>query len=67
MTGKPYHLRVPIVSKSGSLNLLEPSGPVRVCNGIALPLTFVCVCVCFVFVYCAACVLGIAIVEPSCQ
>jgi hypothetical protein len=28
---------VPIVLKSGSLNLLEPSGPVKVCNGIALP------------------------------
>jgi hypothetical protein len=28
---------VPIVIKSGSLNLLEPSGPVKVCNGIALP------------------------------
>jgi hypothetical protein len=26
--------------KSGSLNLLEPSGPVKVCNGIALPLIF---------------------------
>ena len=26
------------VLKSGSLNLLEPSGPVQVCNGIALPL-----------------------------
>jgi hypothetical protein len=25
--------------KSGSLNLLELSGPVQVCNGIALPLT----------------------------
>jgi hypothetical protein len=24
--------------KSGSLNLLEPSGPVEACNGIALPL-----------------------------
>jgi hypothetical protein len=23
--------------KSGSLNLLEPSGPVEACNGIALP------------------------------
>jgi hypothetical protein len=23
--------------KSGSLNLLEPSGPVKACNGIALP------------------------------
>ena len=29
---------VPIVFKSGSLNLLEPSGPVQACNGIALPL-----------------------------
>jgi hypothetical protein len=28
---------VPIVLKSGSLNLLEPSGPVKACNGIALP------------------------------
>jgi hypothetical protein len=25
---------VPIVLKSGSLNLLEPSGPVKACNGI---------------------------------
>jgi hypothetical protein len=29
---------MPIVLKSGSLNLLEPSGPVKACNGIALPL-----------------------------
>jgi hypothetical protein len=28
---------VPIVLKSGSLNFLEPSGPVQACNGIALP------------------------------
>jgi hypothetical protein len=34
------HIHVPIVSKSGSLNLLEPSGPVKACNGIALPLPF---------------------------
>jgi hypothetical protein len=27
---------VPIVLKSGSLNLLEPSGPVKACIGIAL-------------------------------
>jgi hypothetical protein len=27
-----------IVLKSGSINLLEPSGPVKVCNGTALPL-----------------------------
>jgi hypothetical protein len=26
--------------KSGSLNLLEPSGPVKACNGIASPLLF---------------------------
>ena len=35
---QPYHLHVPTVFKSGSLNLLEPSGPVQACNGIALPL-----------------------------
>jgi len=29
-----YHLRVPTVLKSGSLNLLEPSGPVQ---GLVLP------------------------------
>jgi hypothetical protein len=34
--GQPYHIRGPIVLKSGSLNLLEPSGPVQACNGIAL-------------------------------
>jgi hypothetical protein len=33
-----YHLHVPIVLKSGSVNLLELSGPVQACNGIALPL-----------------------------
>jgi hypothetical protein len=31
---------VPIVFKSGNLNLLEPSGPVKGCNGIALPFCF---------------------------
>jgi hypothetical protein len=35
---QPWHLHVPIVMKSGSLNLLEPSGPVKACKGIALPL-----------------------------
>jgi len=35
---QPYHLHVIIVLKSGSLNLLEPSGPVQACNGIALRL-----------------------------
>jgi hypothetical protein len=35
---QPYHIHVSIVLKSGSLDLLEPSGPVQACNGIALPL-----------------------------
>ena len=35
---QPYKLHVPIVLKSGSLNLLEPPGPVQACNGIAWPL-----------------------------
>ena len=30
---------MPIVLKSGSLNLLEPSGPVQACNGIAFAFT----------------------------
>jgi len=34
---QPYHLHVPTVLKSGSFNLLEPSGPVQACNGAALP------------------------------
>ena len=33
---QPYHLHVPIVLKSGSLTLLEPSGPVQACNGIVI-------------------------------
>ena len=33
---QPYHLHMPIFLKSGSLKLLEPSGPVQACNGIAL-------------------------------
>jgi hypothetical protein len=32
---------VPIVLKSGSLNFLEPSGPVQACNGITLPSTVI--------------------------
>ena len=32
---------MPTVLKSGNLNLLEPSGPVQACNGIALPLPYV--------------------------
>jgi len=35
---------VPIVLKSGSLKLLEPSGSVRACSGIALPSTFILSC-----------------------
>ena len=34
--GAFYRLHVPIVLKSGSLNLLEFSGPVQAYNGIAL-------------------------------
>jgi hypothetical protein len=34
---QPYHLYVPFVLKSGSLNLMKPYGPVQACNGIALP------------------------------
>jgi hypothetical protein len=32
-----YHIRVPIVLKSGSLSLLETSGPVQACNGTLPP------------------------------
>jgi len=36
---QPYHFHdVPIVLKTGSLKLLEHSGPVQACNGIALSL-----------------------------
>jgi hypothetical protein len=31
---------MPIILKSGSLNLQEPSGPVQACTGIILPLHF---------------------------
>jgi len=33
-----YHLRLPIVLKSGNFNLLEPLAPAQACNGIALVL-----------------------------
>jgi hypothetical protein len=36
---QPYHLHMPIVLKSGSLNFLETSEPVQACLGIALPFT----------------------------
>ena len=35
---QPYHFHVSIVLKSWSFKLLEPSGPIQACNGIALPL-----------------------------
>jgi len=38
---QPYHLHVPIVLKSWSRILLEHSGPVQACNGIALPFLLV--------------------------
>jgi hypothetical protein len=41
---QPYHLHVPIVLKSGSINLLESSGPLQACNGIALPSPFTHFC-----------------------
>jgi hypothetical protein len=55
-----YHLNVPIVMKSRSLNLLELSRPVQACTGIALPLplsVFFCYifrssCVCVVCIIC---------------
>jgi len=31
-----HHLHVPIVLKSGNLNLLESSGPLQACHGIAV-------------------------------
>jgi len=34
-----YHLHLPIVFTSGSINLLKPSGPVQACTGITLPFT----------------------------
>jgi len=35
-----HHLHVPNVLKSGSINLLEASGPVQACNRIVLPLHY---------------------------
>jgi hypothetical protein len=34
---QPHHLHMPNVMKSGSLNLLEPSGPLTACYGTPLP------------------------------
>jgi len=35
---QPHRLHVPNVMKSGSLNLLEPSGPHQACYGTPLPM-----------------------------
>jgi len=32
-----YHLHMPIVKKSGGLNLVESCGPVQACKGTSLP------------------------------
>ena len=40
---------MPIVLKSGSLNFLEPSGPVQAYNGIALPLAEFSICVLYLY------------------
>jgi hypothetical protein len=58
---QPYHRHVPIVWKSGSLNLLEPSDTLQAYTGIALSLyiyiyIYICVCVCV-----CVCILGVAI------
>ena len=37
---QPYHLHVAVVLKSGSLKLLESSGPVQACTVIALPFRY---------------------------
>jgi len=37
--GWHYHLHLQVVLRYGSLNLLEPSGPVQASAGIALPFT----------------------------
>ena len=37
-----------VVTKSGNLNFLEPSGPLQACNGTALPLPFYKVCIAWV-------------------
>jgi len=38
---QPHHINVPNVMKSGSLNLLEPSGPHRTGYGTPLPLPYI--------------------------
>ena len=47
---QPVHradnFHVLIVLKCVGLNLLEPSGPVQACNGIALPVLYIYICLC---------------------
>jgi hypothetical protein len=48
-----------VVTKSGNLNFLEPSGPLRACNGTALPF-YIHPCVrVYMYVYMCMCVLPI--------
>jgi len=42
---RAYHLLVPIVMKSGSLNLLEPSWPVQACNRFTVRSLIITVCI----------------------
>ena len=49
---QPYHLPGTIVLKYGSLNLLEPSGPVQACSGIALLLSFQLIIIIIIFIKC---------------
>ena len=44
------HLHVPIALKSGNLKLLEPSGPVRACNGIAFLFIYLFICLFIYFI-----------------
>ena len=51
---QPRHLHMPIVLKSGSLTLLETSGPVQACIEMALHLhvnCYLCICVFAVFLF----------------
>ena len=37
-----------VVTKSGNLNFLEPSGPVQACNGTALPYVYIYI---YIYIY----------------
>jgi hypothetical protein len=47
-----HHLHVPIVLKSGSLNLVKPSGPGQASNGITLFLPIIIIIICMMFRWC---------------